>query len=247
MKILRISTFSTKVVLTRRKMTSDGHLSGKRGHPSGKRRFVSFPITDFQKTKRQLLTWVTSHDLHAGIGTFCFLDNHGYPAAINPGFECLLAAGAYDSLETPTGQAFSRLKEWAQDRREWLFGHFAYDLAAETEPGAAQPGSVQPGAAQSPQKPDPVGFPDLFFFIPEFLIELGPQVIRIGSFADDQEAVLRRILATPVPAPGHPDPAADKPEMSPYRADTPSIPPFVPRFSPAEYRERVAALQRHIL
>jgi para-aminobenzoate synthetase component 1 len=103
-------------------MTSDGL-------PSGKRRFVSFPITDFQKTKRQMLTWAASHDTDAGAGIFCFLDNHGYPAAINPGFECLLAAGVHDSLEAQAGQAFSQLKEWTLDRGEWLFGHFAYDLA----------------------------------------------------------------------------------------------------------------------
>jgi para-aminobenzoate synthetase component 1 len=230
MMILRISTFSMKVVLTRKKMTSNGHLSGTR-------RFGAFPITDFQKTKRQMLTWATSHHSDAGVGIFCFLDNHGYPAGISPGFECLLAAGATDSVEAHTGQAFSRLKEWALDRGEWLFGHFAYDLAAETEPQSAEP----------PQKPDPVGFPDLFFFIPEVLIELGPLGIRIGSFGDDQEAVLRQILATPIPASGSPDPASDQPGMGPNPSDTRSIPPFVPRFSPAEYRERVAALQRHIL
>ena len=207
------------------------------GHPSGKRRFASFPITDFQKTKRQLLTWATSHDPDAGIGPFCFLDNHGYPAGVSPGFECLLAAGAIDSLEAQAGQAFSRLKEWALDRKEWLFGHFAYDLVTETEPGPVQ----------LPQKPDPVGFPDLFFFIPEILIELSPQVIRIGSFGDDQEAVLRQIQAMPVPLPGDPAPFSDQPGTGPYRADTKSIPPFIPRFSPAEYREQVAALQRHIL
>ncbi len=103
-----------------------------------------------------MLTWA------AHVGIFCFLDNHGYPAGIDPGFECLLAVGAKDSLEATAGQAFSRLKKWALDRGEWLFGHFAYDLAAETEPVWPQP----------PQKPDSVGFPDLFFFIPETLIEL---------------------------------------------------------------------------
>jgi para-aminobenzoate synthetase component I len=207
------------------------------GLQSGKRRFVSFPITDFQKTKRQMLTWATSHDSDAGAGIFCFLDSHGYPAGINPGIECLLAAGAHDSLEAQAGQAFPRLKEWALDRGEWLFGHFAYDLAAETEPVSAQP----------PQKPDPVGFPDLFFFIPETLIELSPDGIRIGNFQGDQEAVLRQILATPVPAPDGPDPPPDLPEMRSNRPNTGTIPPFIPRFSPAEYRERVAALQRHIL
>jgi len=211
-------------------MTSNGLLSGRRG-------FVSFPITDFQKTKRQMLTWAASHVSDAGAGIFCFLDNHGYPAAITPGFECLLAAGARDSLEVQAGQAFSRLKEWALERGEWLFGHFGYDLAAETEPESAQP----------PQKPDPIGFPDLFFFIPENLIELSPHGIRIGNFRGDQEAVLRQILATPVSIPVGPEPASDQHVMRSNRSGVHSLPPFIPRFSPTEYLERVAALQRHIL
>lgn len=123
---------------------------------SGKRRFVSFPITDLQKTKRQLLTWAAAQDVgaEAEVGIFCFLDSQGYPERIGPGVECLLAVGAADSLEASAGQAFPRLKEWALDRGEWLFGHFAYDLAAETEPASPQP----------PPKPDPIGFPDLFLF-----------------------------------------------------------------------------------
>jgi para-aminobenzoate synthetase component I len=191
-------------------MTSSGVLSGDR-------RFVSFPITDFQKTKKQMLIWA------ARIGIFCFLDNHGYPESIAPGVECLLGAGVCDSCEAPAGEAFSKLKAWARDRGEWLFGHFAYDLAAETEPAPAP----------SPQKPDPIGFPDLFFFIPEVLIELRPTAIRIGCFQDDGGAIWRQIRHIPVDA----IPAPDKVR----------IPPFMARFTPAEYRERVADLQRHIL
>jgi para-aminobenzoate synthetase component 1 len=164
-----------------------------------------------------MLTWAS----HAGI--FCFLDHHSYPAGIDPEFECLLAAGALESFEATAGQAFSRLKEWTLDQGEWLFGHFAYDLAKETEPGSPQP----------PQKPDPVGFPDLFFFVPETLIELRPTAIRIGRFQGDGEAIWRQISGIP--------------ETAIPNSDRASIPPFIPRFMPEEYRERVVDLQRHIL
>ena len=170
-----------------------------------------------------MLTWA------AGVDIFCFLDSQGYPERIGPGLECLLAVGAGDSLEAPAGQAFPRLKEWALNRGEWLFGHFAYDLAAETEAASPQP----------PQKTDPVGFPDLFFFIPENLIELSAHDIRIGTFQGDQEAIWRQIQATPLPASAS-DPALQRPPLA-------SIPSFIPRFTPDEYRERVADLQRHIL
>ena len=204
-----------KAASTKKKMTSDDLQSRER-------RFVSFPITDFQQTKLQMLIWTTSH-YEEGVDIFCFLDNQGYPASGGPSFECLLAAGAVETLEAPAGQAFSRLKEWAKERREWLFGHFAYDLVAETD-------SADPN--QSP-KADPIGFPDLTFFIPETLIELGAGAIRIGRFQDDQEAIWRQIGSIPLTEPSAAGPAA--------------VPSFTPRFTPFEYRQRVTDLQRHIL
>src|SRR5580658_2313753 len=202
MRILRISTFSMREVLTKKKMTSDGLLGAERGEEGGgERRFVSFHITDFHKAKRQLLTWVASKDANAaGVDVFCFLDNQGYPQSIARGVECLMAVGVRDSCEAAAGLAFARLKEWAADRREWLFGHFGYDLAAETEPGAAGK-----GAAGSPPGPDPIGFPDLFFFVPQILVELSPTVIRIGCFEGSGEAIRSQIERIPVNADHTPD------------------------------------------
>ena len=183
--------------------------------PPGERSFVSFPITNFQWIKRQMLTWASQ------VGICCFLDNHGYraEAAIPAAFECLLAVDAVDTLECPAGDAFSTLKAWSATRREWLFGHFGYDLARETEPG---PAKATP--------PDSIGFPDLFFFIPAILIQLHSDHIRIGSFHNDQEAIWRQIRDT----------------AAPERSPTP-IPPFIPRFTREEYLDTVRRLQRHIL
>ena len=186
-----------------------------------------------------MLTWAASHGSEAEVDIFCFLDSQGYPAGVRPGFDSLLAIGAADRLEASSGEAFSRLKEWAAERQDWIFGHFAYDLAAETEPDPSAGPKISP-------KADPIGFPDLFFFIPRILIELGPAEIRIGSFRDDQEAIWRQIRAVPYPnlAPIPPVPltAPNRPEMVSWQ-----LPPFTPRLSRAEYLERLAALRRHIL
>ena len=96
-----------------------------------------------------MLTWASQ------VGICCFLDNHGYraEAAIPATFECLLAVGAADALECPAGDAFSTLKAWSAARREWLFGHFSYDLARETEPGPATlpaAGTIPPDGAPAP-------------------------------------------------------------------------------------------------
>jgi para-aminobenzoate synthetase component 1 len=162
-----------------------------------------------------MLTWASR------VGICCFLDNHGYrtEAGTPATFECLMALGTVDTLECPAGDAFSTLKAWSTARREWLFGHFSYGLAGETEPGPPV-GSTA----------DPIGFPDLFFFIPEILIELHPDSIRIGSFHNDQEAIWRQISDTTVP---------ERP--------SPPIPPFTPRFTREEYLDTVRHLQRHIL
>jgi para-aminobenzoate synthetase component 1 len=183
--------------------------------PPGERSFVSLPIPNFEWTKRQMLTWASR------VGICCFLDNHGYRAegGIPATFECLLAVGAVDTLECSAGDAFAALKAWTVGRQQWLFGHFSYDLARETEPG---PATDLPA--------DPIGFPDLFFFIPEILIELHPDSIRIGSFHNDQEAIWRQIRDTTVSE----------------RPPTP-IPPFTPRFTREEYLDTVSRLQRHIL
>ena len=174
-----------------------------------------------------MLTWATSPE--EGVGIFCFLDNQGYTGA-DRRFECVLAAGVADSISADAGAAFSCLKAWAAGRREWLFGHFSYDLAAETD-------AVQgaPGQPSRESKPDPIGFPDLFFFVPETLIELGPETIRIGCLEGDPRAIWRAIGLEP----------AQRPEVRP-RPALATIPAFKPRFTPGEYRECVRDLQQHI-
>jgi para-aminobenzoate synthetase component I len=176
-----------------------------------------------------MLTWASPFNI------CCFLDNQGYqatrlqpghpsdppvgPATPPPVFECLLAVGAVEHFTASPGRAFTDLQAWAADRKEWLFGHFAYDLATETEPSA-------PAAPPA----DPIGFPALFFFVPEIVITLQQDSIRIGSLGPAPEAIWQAIGAT---APLQPAPQAPI--------------AFEPRFTPEEYLETIRALRNHIL
>ena len=164
-----------------------------------------------------MLTWASPFNI------CCFLDNHGYPGqpSCPASFECLLGVGAVETFEAPAGDAFSALRDWTLTSGEWLFGHFGYGLATETEPLAGQ--APEPG--QTPQ-----GFPDLFFFVPETVIELHPDHIRIGATRRDPAAIWQEICAI------KPQPAVP---LSPIA--------FVPRFSREEYLATIDALQRHIL
>ncbi|WP_232825909.1 anthranilate synthase component I family protein [Chitinophaga alhagiae] len=73
--------------------------------------------------------------------------------------EALLAADAAEILQCPAGTAFHQLREWHAACPGWLFGHLGYDLKNETEKLASS-------------HVDGIGFPDLFFFRPRYLLRL---------------------------------------------------------------------------
>jgi para-aminobenzoate synthetase component 1 len=149
------------------------------------------------------------------------LDNQGY-ASLSPfapsSFEYLLAAGVIDSCSAAAGSAFPTLKTWAADRNDWLFGHFGFELATETESVAPNPNA------------DETGFPDLFFFVPEAVIAAQKDQVRIGSFDPAPDRIYQAITST-VPA-------------SVTRLPSPA---FAPRFTREEYLSTVTALRRHLL
>ena len=197
------------------------------------RNYVSFPITDNQIEfiKQQMLTWAAPFNI------CCFLDNHNYSfgASSLHSVECLLAAGAAVTLKTSAGEAFTRLKEWAVTQQDWLFGHFAYDLTTETEPGSRAPSSLS----------DPIGFPDLFFFVPDILIELRPDSVRIGSFRQDHDLIWQEIgQARPAEVSA---PAAPANPIGAAAPATAASPTFIPRFTRDEYLTTISALRQHIL
>jgi len=204
-----------------------------------------------------MLTWASPFNI------CCFLDSHAYGQSPHS-FECLLAAGAVDSIQANAGNAFQQLKDFAATRRDWLVGHFAYGLTKETEPSHISSGfdpanpvshavSLPPAGHSDPAPlPDPIGFPDLYFFLPEILIQLNPGSIRIGSFHNDQEAIWQQILHTtpysgvvtqaPVAASLLP---AGTPGSFPRASAGP--PAFLSRFSREEYLATVGSLRQHIL
>ncbi len=85
---------------------------------------VSFPITDFEVLKSQLLSWVSRFN------SCCFLDNHGYQQALHRQ-ELLVAAGevaAWHWQEHPANPWQALDKFIVDHRGQWLFGHLGYGL-----------------------------------------------------------------------------------------------------------------------
>jgi para-aminobenzoate synthetase component 1 len=140
------------------------------------RKFISFPIADLQHTKQQMLNWANRFNI------CCFLDNHQYTFS-HTTVECILAAGAASSVSARAGNALDSFQDFYDQADDWIFGHLGYDLKNEIE-------------VLRSDNPDGLLFPDLFFFVPEILVQLGPSAITIGVHGDGHEAIYREIMAT---------------------------------------------------
>ncbi|MBO9634661.1 MAG: anthranilate synthase component I family protein [Chitinophagaceae bacterium] len=147
----------------------------------------------------------------------CFLDNQQYQDR-HHSYECLLGAGELQRLELNAGVAFDQLQELHAEKKDWLFGHFSYDLKNELFP-------------LSSSHPDPIGFPDLCFFVPEFVIQLGHDEISIGSTGNDHAKIFEQIMSTDAGAP-----VGSKGSFT-----------IQQRFSKEEYIDIIEQLKQHIL
>lgn len=114
---------------------------------------------------------------------FCFLDNHDYKATFHE-HECLLAAGSIKQLECQAGQAFQNLREFSASTHDWIFGHFSYDLKNEIE-------------SLHSRNPDHICFPDLYFFVPEILLELKSGSLNVGLLGNDHHRIVQEIQTQP--------------------------------------------------
>ncbi|MEO6229324.1 MAG: anthranilate synthase component I family protein [Ferruginibacter sp.] len=124
----------------------------------------SFPINNFTEFRNKMLNWVDPFNI------FCLLDNRQYQFE-QAAFECLLAAGSKRSVEVNAGGAFNALRDFADGKNEWLFGHLGYDLKNELE-------------ALSSENFDRLEFPDAHFFVPEIVVQLNEQQVNIYCEAD---------------------------------------------------------------
>lgn len=168
----------------------------------------NYPVTDAEKIKEKVLNWVHP------FSTFCFLDNHQYrngPQKV----ECLVAAGVRSSLSLPAGNALAGLQQFIEQSNGWVFGHLGYELRQEVE--------------QLPALlPDHVGFADLFFFEPEYVLRLQQNELIIEAV--DPDAIFHELNSTTESAT-----LARHPEINVQQ-----------RFSREEYIGVVKALQEHI-
>lgn len=175
-----------------------------------KRQFVSFPCSDLYGIKQQVLNWSVRYN------TCCFLDNQEYSSKEHS-YECLVAVGERSRIKAVSGNAFERLKKFSLEQDDWLFGHFSFSLKSETE-------NAPSGL------PDYMGFPDLLFYVPEIIVLIQNQEVRIGMYGPGHGIIYNEIILA-------------EPEPSGLFSQTPTI---QKRVSRSEYLQIIELLKRHI-
>ena len=169
-----------------------------------KRIFQSFPIQDIATIQQKVLYWCHQS------GTCVFLDNHQYQSPYYQ-YECIAGAGVYRMIRANAGNALDQLQQAIDEKPEWWMGHLGYGLSDNST------------TRQLDNR-----FPDLFFFIPEVLIQISGHTLSIGSFQNNHEELYQEILAAR------------------YNS-IPSAPiQLQERISRAAYLEKIETIQRHI-
>lgn len=127
-------------------------------------------VQDLDSFKQKALQWANTFDV------CCCYDSNSYPDTYGK-FDFLLAVGAKDSINLKYGDAFDTLRNFYDIHKTWMFGLLSYDLKNEVE-------------KLSSANADGLNFPDLFFFIPQYLIAVVDGKIQIIF---GEETLLERI------------------------------------------------------
>ncbi|RZJ80348.1 MAG: anthranilate synthase component I family protein [Flavobacterium sp.] len=111
---------------------------------------MSTPLINIFKQKA--LQLASSYDV------FCYLDSNNYKDQYS-NYDCLIAFSKKQEINISHGDAFEQLKSFYEAQKDWMFGLLSYELKNEVEDLKSN-------------HTDQLQFPDLYFFIPEYLIAI---------------------------------------------------------------------------
>ena len=117
------------------------------------------------------MQWASSFD------ACCFLDSNNFKDPYSS-FDVLIAAGVKTELVASAGNAFGALAQFRKENPGWISGFFGYDLKNETEDLTS--GNL-----------DQLGFPDLYFFVPQHLIIIKGNEVEF--ITDDPQGIVKAI------------------------------------------------------
>jgi len=135
---------------------------------------ATYSVENIRGFKQQMLSWANRFNI------CCFLDSHQYKNQYSS-FDCLLGVGALSFIEA-NEQALTKLEAYTNQHNDWLFGHLSYDLKNETEGVASH-------------ETDNIGFPFVYFFQPEIVIEVNNNSVIIHSATKQPSLVMEELQA----------------------------------------------------
>jgi para-aminobenzoate synthetase component 1 len=137
-------------------------------------------ITPDQSFKQKALAWANTFDV-------CVVfDSNGYTDAYHQ-YDMLIGAGVKHEVNAPCGTAFLQLKNFYETYRSWMFGLLSYDLKNELE-------------KLESANPDLPGFPDLYFFVPQYLIAVKDNEVKVLLGSQEVLQQIKETVITPVQA-----------------------------------------------
>ena len=145
------------------------------------RKSAVFPVRDSNILKKKLVYWT------GNFSSALLIDRNGFSVG-DALRDCLVACGELDSCEASSSDNFSSLKSFIEEKGDWLFGYFSYDLKNELEPRVFK---------LNDPRLDPVGFPLLHFFRPKHIFEIKEGLFSISS-VDDPHFIFKEIDAVEV-------------------------------------------------
>jgi para-aminobenzoate synthetase component 1 len=116
-------------------------------------------IADINTFKHKALQWAATFDV------CCCLDSNNYSDPYSQ-YDCLIAAGSTDLLNATVGDAFEQLHSFFDRHQDWMFGLLSYELKNEIE-------------ELETNHQDMLNFPDLYFFVPKYLIAFTKDEVKI--------------------------------------------------------------------
>ncbi|HEX8279494.1 MAG TPA: anthranilate synthase component I family protein [Segetibacter sp.] len=140
--------------------------------------YHTFEVEDISLLKQQMLNWGNRFNI------CCFLDNQQYSSSYHS-YESLLAVGSVGAFE-PGADFLSSLSDFLQTNRDWIFGHFNYEIAQKFEKVYAD-------------EIHPASFPHCFLFVPQVVLLLKQNRLTIGAINESPISIFSDLLQDKAP------------------------------------------------
>ncbi|HCE55516.1 MAG TPA: aminodeoxychorismate synthase component I [Lutibacter sp.] len=141
-----------------------------------KRTSIHIQIVNISEFKKQLLLWAQQFEVAV------WLDSNNYDQKYS-NFDAVLAVDAVSKIEFSYENAFSQLKKYQSEVKDYIFGYLGYDLKNDVE-------------NLTSSNFDGLNFPDLFFFQPKKLLFIkgnSVEIKYISAFEQEIETDLEKI------------------------------------------------------